>query len=277
MSSAEPKSPPPKQPRRRLPWPIILGLIALLTVPFLVHEWPREIVRWKHTRAVQTREKGDKDAAYTILDEILREDPTNIDVLLTRASWQMDDKQGDRALADIEDALKLDPDDIRLFLFRGQVRLALGKFPEAAKDADAILEKLPPERRDGRAMMLNHAAYSRALGNVELDQALSQITEALSLNEDMACYDTRGYVLWRLERNAEALTDMNRAIRMLDEEIKNFKSSGKEGAEKIFFRNAAVIYYHRGLVYQALGKEAEAEKDFEQVREWGEEPGEELY
>ena len=42
-------------------------------------------------------------------------------------------------------------------------------------------------------------------------------------------------------------------------------------------RSIAVLHYHRGLVYERLGRQDEADADYRRVRELGFEPGDDLF
>jgi tetratricopeptide (TPR) repeat protein len=288
MSAADDPNQPPPLPARPIPWLVIVLLLALVLVPLFVWEWPEEQLRWKVARAVEARLQGNKDEALTAIDEILRDNPKNVAVLLLRVQWQIEDGQGDRALADVETAYEA-TGRRGLLLARNGVGTAVGRYAEAARDADTLLKDIGTNRPDRRANMLNLAAYTRAIGNIELKRALEQANEALKLateEQHIALYDTRGFIYYRLKRYPEALTDLDLAIREVDAEFaawkaahphEAFRPENADFSTRFNFRGWSVIYYHRGLVYQALENTEKAEADFKQVREWGFEPIEELY
>ena len=296
-------------PSRPTPWGLILPLVAIVLIPLAIWEWPREQRRWKVARAVQLRLDGNKDEALTIIDGVIEDDPQNIAVRLLRASWQLQDEDGDRALADVQKACELRPDSGTLVYCRSQMALAVGKYDEAIRDADEVLKHIGPAQTMARAHFLNYSAYTRGLAQKDLTTALRDANDAIGLSrsqpttllyelflwlglvsrdEDspMALHDTRGYILWRMEQYPEALTDLNLALEVVQKKVRARERQEADETRpadhtdfetRSFYRNAAVIYYHRGLIYQSLGKDDLAKKDFEQVKEWGFEPGDDLY
>lgn len=280
-------------PRRRIPWLLIALLAALVLVPLVAWEWPREKRRWQVARAVQAHVEGKRDEALTALDEILRDDPTNVPVLLLRAEWQLEEGAGDRALQDVEDAYAVthsdDRRDLWMQFIRSQAYVAVGKYEDAARDADELVGATNVNTPAARGMYLNWAAYVRAIGNFDLEKGLQQVNEALKLTSavnQMAPLDTRAFVYYRLGRHAEALTDLNLALRDVELELAawekeygpgSYRPADADTSTRRQFRNWAVIYYHRGLVYEALSEPDKAEADWKQVRDWGFEPTEELY
>jgi tetratricopeptide (TPR) repeat protein len=78
-------------------------------------------------------------------------------------------------------------------------------------------------------------------------------------DSDPEMLDTRGYLLHLLNRNEEALADLQRAI----DRLKNdFNQDPFDSLKRMQIRRSlAVMYHHRGLVFEQLGRTAEAEQD----------------
>lgn len=239
---------------------------------------------------MQMRVDGKSDDALTLLDEVVEDDPQNVAALLLRAEWLLQESQADRALADLDRAVEISPDDRDLLRIRATVLLTVGRYDDAIRDTDTALASVATEDHIRRSMYLNLSAYYRAIANQELTRAKEDIDEALKLVQDedsrMALLDTRGFVLYRMERYDEALADLNAAIPVADKELEQWdqmkatisrRGHDIEAMAKKVYRNVAVIYYHRGLIYEALGQKEQAEADFAKVRGWGLEPGEDLF
>lgn len=102
--------------------------------------------------------------------------------------------------------------------------------------------------------------------------------------------DTRGYIQFQREDYAAALEDLDPAVmaveRQRDQLLHEQKTlvglSVKDPRTvtwemKMLDRNVAVIRYHRGMLYEALDRDADAQRDFRRVRELGHEPGPQLF
>lgn len=116
---------------------------------------------------------------------------------------------------------------------------------EACERIEEMAGKYPALQR---RLMLNGAAYGRAVTNRNCESGLKSIETALSLPEGMPSLtvsgieramfeDTRALLLHRLGRNEEALVDINRAVGYVDGEFKSAMekrsvSKSKTGNEK---------------------------------------------
>ena len=99
-----------------------------------------------------------------------------------------------------------------------------------------------------------------------------------------AMLDTRGYIqLLRGELEA-AQRDLDEAVKLIEVRLER-RSQSTDYIDRREFelemeeerQSAAVIHYHRALLYDRLGQTAEADRDRERIRQLGYEPGSHLF
>jgi tetratricopeptide (TPR) repeat protein len=294
---------PAAPPRRRTPWLWMLGFALLVVAPVIAVNYHAEVSRWKVAAALEAWERGDATGGEQLLQEALRWDPQNPQVPLVRAQRLADNKDYAGALEMLEKASEhgatVSTFVLAEFLTKaGRAKEAVALFDPAIRalrvaDSETVFEFLHKAYRGNLASLLNMQAYLRAVGNFELEAALEQIEEALSYSPDKrsrtALLDTRGFIRWRKGEYAEALADLNVSVEQAEQELKEALSPkagvGRKSVTPADLRHekeqltkpVAVIRYHRALIHQSLGDEAQAEKDFARVRELGFEPGDDLF
>jgi tetratricopeptide (TPR) repeat protein len=294
--------PAPVRRGRLLGW-VLLAMLA----SWLVMQAPLEVGRWGLARAMQLRDAGEKEAAYAQLDEAMKRFRRDPELILLRAEWQLDDGNKEQAIGQADRLLEDNAEDPKRLMFHSHFLQKCGEQKRAVEDLKKI-EKI--SKRSGtpdRATALNALAYAQALADIELDDALASVNQALDLEPNNASIlDTRGFVLYRLDKHDEAIEDMDRAvagmkgaIEIARQELDESRGSGlatrglaelrpktmqeleprtRRGQLENVLRSGAVIHYHRALVLKALDREEDAEKDWETARELaGREPDETLF
>jgi tetratricopeptide (TPR) repeat protein len=163
------------------------------------------------------------------------------------AYWQ--NQQPDAALADFDQAIKLKPDDVDALVSRASLRARRHDSREAIlADLDAADRALPKEadahmrmgelytyagqpagavvqfskwidarpRDDVRMpLALNMRCWARALGGLELNQALADCNAALKMKPNTAAFlDSRGLVYLRLGNYDKAIADYDAALHL---------------------------------------------------------------
>jgi tetratricopeptide (TPR) repeat protein len=184
-----------------------------------------------YKRGFAFAEKADYDHALADLSEALRLDPSNALALHERA--QIFAKLGDQshAIADYDTALHLDPGDRSAYWERGTVYRQKGDYDRAIADFSEVI-RLDPSDAD--------AFVSR--GNVyrlkdDFDHATADFDEASRLDANSAGASTgRGAVYFAKGQHDRAIAELDKAIRLGI----NHPSSG--------------AYFFRGFAY--LGKGA---------------------
>jgi len=303
----------PASPGRRTllsPWrnlSLVLGVAAFAMFAACGLTFgPAEFGRWQLARAIRLRQQGDNEAAYERLSEAMRHFTDSPELILQRAEWRLEDGDKADALADADKLLELVGDNYRWLSVHAQFLQDAGEFAKAAEDWKKIDQISRRTGNPSRENALNGLAYAQSLGKGDLEDALATANKALDLDPSSpAILDTRGYILHLLGRDSEAIDDMNRAVKGMDnvvaaaqqkpdksrpvaekkeeivtqpKAIREAFPSTRADQQTAAFRAAAVIHYHRALVFKALGREAGAEADLEIARQLiGHEPDETLF
>ncbi|MEM8789719.1 MAG: tetratricopeptide repeat protein [Pseudomonadota bacterium] len=158
----------------------------------------------------------------------------------------------DAAMEYLDAALAIDPDYLWALREKGWVALNSGAPDPAVAAFEAAVER---DSEDWNA----HYGLSRALGDLgAFERALTAINVAVVLDPTAGWgYAQRAYILRRLDRNAQAVTEADRVIEILPQD--------SEG------------YTQRALALQSLGRRAEALATFEAALAAGAEDGFLLY
>jgi tetratricopeptide (TPR) repeat protein len=280
------------KPRRRmLPLVLVVTLLlifGLFVGPAIYFALPGELVRWRIASAEEKRLDGDIQGAIADLDKALQHDPQELQLLEKRAEWNVELKNYPAALNDCDQIVKLRPDDPGGYMWRSQVFQYLGEHEKAVEDWKRIMDLDIAQTTEGRGFALNGLAYARALANIEIDEGLKDIDDAMRrVGERYEMLDTRGYLLYRAGDYQRALDDLNRAVENAREDFNESKPT-KDGfgwpdrreqdlESRQLARHFAVILYHRGLIHQAGGDQHAAQADFDRVKELGFEPNDQLF
>ena len=153
-----------------------------------------------------------------------------------RVKIDLGDKQG--AIADFNQAIKLNPDDADTYVGRGLVKDDLGDKQGAIADLNQAI-KLKPD----------YAIVYMGRGNIKDDLgdkqgAIADYNQAIKLNPDYAnAYNNRGNVKDNLGDKRGAIADYNQAIKLNPDD--------------------ANPYYNRGNAKKALGDKQGALSDFQ--------------
>jgi tetratricopeptide (TPR) repeat protein len=259
---------------------ILASCVLVAAVPWvkdagqgLLADWLAQRARKKFIAGDMPGTVADSTRAFSLLGEEV-EDSKAADLLLLRgiAKLRLNDLNG--SLADLNRAIG-SPNTRRglreeCYFHRSWVHCRLKNFGEAVNDATEVIQ-LAGDHHPNLAMLLNQRAYIRALANAgkdELEAGLKDIERALAMTRENAAYiDTRGYLLHLLGRNDEALRDMNRAIDLTGA-VRLYRANEADRLRE----DLAVMCYHRGLVYDALGMKDKAIEDFQMADELGYNP-----
>lgn len=303
------------KPRRWLNNLLVISTAYLLVLlPILWEEGPRERVRWYVAAAESAWSQGNQTAALPLLTTAIEMAPDSGELWLRRAEWHRSLGDEQASLADASRALEgvEGRERIELLMQRAELLQHLHRWREAVVDwkeirrlSDSGTSVANEEREEGevrsssdtsapnpisRAQLLNGLAYARALAHMELNEALLEATEALQEDENSAAIlDTRGYILFLLGRREEAIADLERAVRLQQNDLRLWQRVFEEQRQQLvdltvlrqidqFYRRAlAVMLYHRALAYEKTEPE-KARRDFEQIQnELGFQPGPDLF
>lgn len=267
---------------------LILFMIAIVVVPLFYTSFSDEVGRWRLAAAWEQRLNGNLEAAVKSLDAALELDPNHVELYLQRAAWY--DELGNReaALRDYNKVNELADNDRRMLLGRAMTYHRMGKPVEALRDLTHLLEASSDANR---AEALNTLAYFRALNNTDLDLALSDVDKSIDLiGPNPALLDTRGFIHYQRGDLEAARNDLENAVAGMAVEVEGTQRTAPDGSKmgvvdprvyqlqlRASREQVAVIFYHRGLIYDKLGEAERAQADFAKVRELGFEPTEDLY
>ncbi len=188
-------------------------------------------------------DKEHYDKAIANLDEAIRLDPESIYAYFKRgkAKSNLGDYKG--AISDYDKAIELNPENVINYINRGLSSDHLGDHKDAISDYDKAIE-LNPERV---VNYINRGYAKLKLGDYK--GAISDYDKAIELNpQHAAAYINRGYAKFKLGNHKDAIKDYNKAI--------------KQNSEY-----AAVAYRNRSLARKALGQQEAAKADFEKAKE----------
>lgn len=236
------------EPGRRL----LLGQIA----EFLEHndealDWYRGVPggpqRWvaKLRAANVLHELKRADEAYAALSamqaDASADDDTRRDAYLLEAALRAEDKNGAGELDAFARGLAAFPDEPEILYARALSYERSDDIPRAEADFRRILVAEPDS-----VAALNALGYTLADRTTRYQEALELIQRARTAEPDNAAIiDSYGWVLYRLGRHQEALTELRRALTL---------------------QKDPEIAAHLAEVLWAVGKKDEARKYFEQAR-----------
>jgi tetratricopeptide (TPR) repeat protein len=166
---------------------------------------------------------------------------------------QKEHSQAIAAFADAQTLAEAAPNapqlDAAFYFSYGAACERAGNLDKAAPLFRKAIE-LAPDRPDA----YNYLGYMWADNGIHLEESLALIKKAVALDPDNAAYlDSLGWVLFKLNRPAEALLHLQRAVTLMAKEEK------KERQED------ATLLDHLADVLNALGKRAEALKLWERA------------
>ena len=162
--------------------------------------------------------------------------------LVDSASNKNDGGDWDGAIADCDEAIKLDPTNDEAYSVRGFAKTKLGRHTESLADLDEAIFL-----NSGVALNFSNRGYLKnELGNHK--EALIDLTEAIRLDaSNSVTFSNRGFANSRLGKLKEAVKDCNEAIRL---DSKN-----------------AFAYINRGYANLYLGNFDDANEDFIKAQE----------
>jgi tetratricopeptide (TPR) repeat protein len=183
--------------------PVVLSAVAMVAKKVMA------TAAQYYRRGYEFYEKKQFQKAIADYNEALRLDPQDVDVYNDRGRVWFDLKDYDKALADYNEALRLDPKYVHAWNNRGRVWFAKKDYDQALADYNESI------RLDRRYF---HAYNNR--GNVflargEYDRALEEYNKSIRSNPKYAfAYHNRGLV-WQDKREYDkAIEDYSEALRL---------------------------------------------------------------
>jgi tetratricopeptide (TPR) repeat protein len=170
---------------------------------------------------VASRDKGDHDRAIADLDEAIRLDPKLAGAFNGRGYVYNVKSEHDRAIADFNEAIRLDPKFALAFSNRGFAYAAKGDQDRAIADySDAI--RLDPKNA---VAVKNRGDAYYAKG--DKDRAIADYNEAIRLDPRLAfAFNSRGNVYHAKGDYDRAIADYSEAIRLSPADANLFNNRG---------------------------------------------------
>jgi tetratricopeptide (TPR) repeat protein len=192
-----------------------------------------------NNRAIAWVSKGDYDRAFADYDEAIRLDPKNAFLHDSRGSAWFSKGEFDRAFADYDEAIRLDPKNPSPHNYRGGAWASKGEYDRAIADFTEVIRLSPTQE---------WAYNDRGLAwkdKREFDLAIADFNEAIRRSPKFAlAYANRGEV-WRLKGDLErALADQDQAVALAPKGIINYAYRGDTLRYKGEFARAIADYEH---------------------------------
>jgi tetratricopeptide (TPR) repeat protein len=167
--------------------------------------------------ALLAHKKDNLNAAIEQLDEFAKTMPSEaVETLRAKARLLASLEKNEEALELYDEAIRFRPDDERMILSRAELLLRMDRLDEALEGYKEAARRWPKS-----AMALNAYGYTLADRTDRYREAEKLIRKALRYDPDSpAIIDSMGWVLFKLGRYEEALTELERAYdEMPDHEI----------------------------------------------------------
>ena len=189
-----------------------------------------------------------------------------------RRKLNQEDYQG--AIADFDQALASNPNDLDALSGRGEAYYWLRDFEAAINDFDVLLQR---NANDANLFFKRGYAHSQLQ---EHEKAIADYSEYIRLNpDDVDAYNNRGTNYDDLEEYEKAISDYNEAIRLDSEDVDAYYNRGntykslEEYEQAIADYNEAIrldsedvsAYYNRGNTYKNLGEYDKAIADYNEA------------
>jgi tetratricopeptide (TPR) repeat protein len=171
--------------------------------------------------AVSETKEAAYDRAIADITEAIRLDPGNARGYQERAGAYHQKGDYDRAIADFTRAIQLDPEYHAAYNNRGLAYSHKGEYDKAIADLDHAV-RLDPNRA---TVYRNRGGVYRGKG--EYDKAIADLDRAIRLDPDYAiAYNERGYIYNRKGEYDKAIADFDRAIELDYEYAVAFRNRG---------------------------------------------------
>lgn len=326
-----PHPPPRFWKTRRVRVMAVLVVAAVVAGIFIRGRFPWAMASWNYSSAAKHLMQGSLDEALADCDRALEWMPKTPKFYELRADIHLQQGQLQAARRDCDKLLKLNPDYPQGYHQRSRIFLLLAEenegesrkkfYEKAIGDSETAKHWLGDKDASGPTLLsdiiavangFNHLAYTRAVAEKELDQALEDVQRAISMldrdekkedgededgededdekkdDEDSVrptdsiyarFLDTRGFVYFRLQQYDMAINDLTEAIQTFSRVKKDaLKRIGdqdldrKNNAEKQMNATLGLMHRHLGRVYEKRGDAKEAKANQDKAEELGYDP-----
>jgi len=185
--------------------------------------------------ATVLRERGELAGAVALIEGLRKKAPRNVDTLLQVADFYQKAHRYPEAEAALNEARTEGPRELRVLFQLGAV-LERQKRHDAAEAAFREALGVKPDS----APVLNYLGYMNADRGVRVDEAVTLIQRALTLDPENGSYlDSLGWALYRLDRLDQAEQSLRRAL-------------AKQATNAVILDHLADVVMRRGSAREAL-------------------------
>ncbi|MBV9078730.1 MAG: tetratricopeptide repeat protein [Methylobacteriaceae bacterium] len=200
---------------------------------------------------------GKGDEAVTLLENLLKRQPNEPDVLVALGNVYRSRKQYAEAAVMYGRAIeRTPPGDVGLWplhYYRGTAYERAKDWPKAEADLKKALELVPDSQSIGKSQVLNYLGYSWVDAGTNLDEAFKMLKRAVELNpRDGMIVDSLGWGYYRYGRYEDAVRELEKAAEL------------KAGDP--------VINDHLGDAYWQVGRRLEARFQWQHAKDSNPEP-----
>ncbi|MDA8563306.1 hypothetical protein N9L06_02525 [Mariniblastus sp.] len=154
----------------------LLFFTCLVLVPALLHHEP---LKWQAAQAMVRYENGDRDEAIESLRQVASKLVDDQYIQFTLVDWLTENGQAKKAVEHFDRQLEHKPGSVTSLALRRESECGAGDY-QAAWQTHQQLQELETQRLNRSAADLNEQAYFRALANVDLPTARSEIRQAVA-------------------------------------------------------------------------------------------------
>ena len=193
-------------------------------------------------------QQGKYEDAIADYDEAIRINPQDAQAYYNRGTAKGELGWHQEAIADFDEAIRVNPQHAAAYYNRGTAKGALRRYRESIDDYDQAIHLNPQHA----AAYTNRGNAKGALGRHQ--EAIADYDQAIHLNpQHAAAYTNRGHAKFALGRNDAAIPDYDQAIRLNPQ--------------------LTQAYYGRGRVYKEIAAYEKARADLQRALELATEQG----
>jgi tetratricopeptide (TPR) repeat protein len=174
-----------------------------------------------------SQRKGDPDRAIAALDEAIRLDPKDASAYANRAAADLRKGDYDRAIADLDEAIRLNPTYATAYGIRGNAYVGKDDYDRAIADFDEAIRLDPKD-----ANAYGHRGNAYYFGKRDWDHAIADFDEVIRLDPKSAAYNNRGLAYSSKGDYDHAIADFDEVIRLDPKSFNAYVSRGEAYAAK---------------------------------------------
>ncbi len=266
---------------------VVSVAVALVVVPVLISEAPREVARWFAAAATEAQLNGQLDAAIARQGRAIAWQPNAAQLYAQRAAMELQAKQWEAVLRDCDRVRQSDPENPDVGSLRIAALQHLGRHAEAIAEAKRMVRRCDKDDAAKRAQALNTLAYTRAVANRELPEGLADANQAIQLVGNRAStLDPEGFLWFGRAGSARRNENRELALKCLNEALRHAEKHYAENKNRSlalalvpplaldYMRRAALlkaqvsgILYQRAELLDELDRPAEAKRDRKRLKD----------